>query len=43
MKDIHNTVACIDGKFGEYYMAVDEGKRVGNPKTVNNYLYMDVI
>ena len=42
MKDGPVTVARFDGERGEYKIAVGEGKTVEGPKTLNNYVWMEV-
>jgi L-fucose isomerase-like protein len=42
LKDGPITVARFDGDFGEYNLAFGEGKSIDGPKTLNNYLWMEV-
>lgn len=42
LKDGPVTVARFDGDFGEYRLAVGEGRTVDGPATLNNYLWMQV-
>ena len=42
LKDGPITVARFDGDFGEYRLAVGEGRTVEGPRTLNNYLWMHV-
>jgi hypothetical protein len=40
LKDGPVTVARFDGDFGEYRLAVGEGRTIDGPATLNNYLWM---
>jgi L-fucose isomerase-like protein len=42
MKDGPLTVARFDGDFGRYQLAVGEGRTVDGPRTLNNYVWMQV-
>ncbi|MBI5092521.1 MAG: fucose isomerase [Candidatus Hydrogenedentes bacterium] len=42
LKDGALTVARFDGEFGEYKLAVGEGKTIEGPPTLNNYCWMEV-
>ena len=42
LKDGPITVARFDGDFGEYRLAVGEGRTIDGPRTLNNYLWMHV-
>ena len=42
LKDGPITVARFDGDFGEYRLAVGEGRTIDGPATLNNYLWMQV-
>ena len=42
MKDGPITVARFDGERGEYKLAVGQGQTVEGPKTLNNYVWMEV-
>jgi len=42
LKDGPITVARFDGDHGEYKLAVGEGRAVAGPRTLNNYVWMEV-
>jgi L-fucose isomerase-like protein len=42
MKDGPITVARFDGDFGVYKLAVGQGKTIDGPRTLNNYVWMEV-
>lgn len=42
MQDGPITVARFDGDFGDYRLAVGEGRTIDGPRTLNNYVWLEV-